>query len=129
MRHTACDRIGQGGLTIDNVRDDISHRAGTVRSELGALAWLMRTAVMAAVAGAIYSELRKPPEQRTWHGKLLGFVPYDFRLPTLDSLRQAYWNPRSPKVFTERPLGVGWAVNIPTLLRRAGVHREFTKGR
>ncbi len=114
---------------IDNVRDDISHKADTARSEIGAFFWLLRTAVFAAVAGAIYSELRKPPEERTWNGKLLGVVPYDFRLPTLEGLRQAYWNPRSPKVFSARPLGVGWAVNIPTLLRRAGVHREFTKGR
>ena len=114
---------------IDNVRDDISHRADTVRSELDALLWLVRTAAMAALAGAIYTELRKPPEQRTWHGKLLGVVPYDFRIPTIDDLRRAYWNPRSPKVFTDRPLGVGWGVNIPTLLRRVGVHREFTKGR
>jgi hypothetical protein len=114
---------------IDNVRDDISHKADTARSELGALVWLLRTAVLAAVGGAIYTELRKPPEQRTWHGKLLGVVPYDFRLPTMEGLRQAYWNPHSPKVITARPLGVGWAVNIPTLLRRLGVHQEFTKGR
>jgi len=114
---------------IDNVRDDIAQKADTARDELGALLWLLRTAALAAVGGAIYTELRKPPEQRTWHGKLLGFVPYDFRLPTLDGLRQAYWNPHSPKVFTARPLGVGGAVNIPTLLRRLGVHREFTKGR
>ena len=39
-------------------------------------------------------------------------------------MRQAYWNPRSPKVFTDRPLGVGWAVNVPTLLRRLGVRSE-----
>jgi hypothetical protein len=121
--------IGQGGTMIDNVRDDISHKAGTARSEIGAFFWLLRTAAFAAVAGAIYTELRKPPEERTWNGKLLGVVPYDFRLPTLEGLKQAYWNPRSPKIFTARPLGVGWAVNIPTLLRRAGVHREFTKGR
>ena len=114
---------------IDNVRDDIAQKADTARSELGALLWLLRMAVVAAVGGAIYTELRKPPEQRTWHGKLLGFVPYDFRLPTLEGLGQAYWNPHSPKVFTARPLGIGWAVNIPTLLRRVGVHREFTKGR
>jgi len=50
--------------------------------------------------------------------------PYDFRLPTMDRLRQAYWNPRSPKVFTGRPLGVGWAINFPTALRRLGVHRH-----
>ena len=114
---------------IDNVRDDISHKAGTFRTELGAFAWLLRTAAMAAVAGAIYTELRKPPEKRTWNGKLIGVVPYDLRLPSLDRLRQAYWNPHSPKVFTDRPLGVGWAINIPTLLRRLGVRREFTKGR
>ncbi len=106
---------------IDNVRDDIERRADTARNELDALLWLIRTAVLAAVAGAIYTELRKPPEERTWHGRLLGFVPYDFRIPTLDSLRRAYWNPRSPKIFTDRPLGVGWAVNIPTLLRRLGI--------
>jgi hypothetical protein len=114
---------------IDNVRDDLARRADTARSEVDSLMWLLRMAVFAAVAGAIYTELRKPAEQRTWNGRLLGFVPYDFRLPTLERLRAAYWNPRSPKIFTARPLGVGWAVNIPTLLRRIGVHREFTKGR
>ncbi len=114
---------------IDNVRDDLAQRADTARNELGDLAWLLRMAVVGAVAGAVYTELRKPPAQRTWNGKLLGVVPYDFRLPSLEQLRSAYWNPRSPKVFSDRPLGVGWAVNIPTLLRRLGVHQAFTKGR
>ena len=114
---------------IDNVRDDVSHKARTVRNELDALLWVIRTAAMAALAGAVYTELRKPPEQRTWHGKLLGVVPYDFRLPSLEELRRAYWNPHSPKILSDRPLGVGWGVNIPTLLRRLGVHTEFTKGR
>jgi len=114
---------------IDNVRDDLAQRADTARTELGDLAWLLRMAVVGAVAGALYTELRKPPAQRTWNGKLLGVVPYDFRLPSLEQLRSAYWNPRSPKVFSDRPLGVGWAVNIPTLLRRLGVHQGFTKGR
>lgn len=114
---------------IENVRDDLSERADTVRNELGALVWLLRTALIGAVVGAVWVELRKPPEERTWNGKLLGVVPYDFRVPTLEGLRQAYWNPRSPKIFTPRPLGVGWAVNIPTVLRRLGVRQEFTKGR
>ena len=78
---------------IDNVRDDISHKAETFRSELGAFGWLLRTAAMAAVAGAIYTELRKPPEERTWNGKLLGVVPYDFRLPSLDRLRAGVLEP------------------------------------
>jgi hypothetical protein len=114
---------------IDNVRDDLGRRADTARSEFGALLWLLRMAVLGAFVGAIWSELRKPPGQRTWHGKLLGFVPYDFRMPTLETVRQAYWNPRSPKVFTDRPLGVGWAINVPTALRRLGVRHELTKGR
>ena len=114
---------------IDNVRDDITRRTDTARNELDALKWLIRTLTLAAVAGAVYVELRKSPEERTWNGKLLGVVPYDFRMPTLDRIKSAYWNPRSPKVITDRPLGVGWAVNIPTLLRRMGVRTELTKGR
>ena len=114
---------------IENVRDDIAHKAQTVRNETNAFFWLLRTATFAALAGAIYTELRKPPEERTWHGKLLGFVPYDFRMPTLERIRQAYWNPRSPKIITDRPIGVGWAINIPTALRRLGVKAPFTKAR
>ena len=114
---------------IDNVRDDLSRKAGTARTELDALMWLIRTAVVGAVLGALYTELRKAPEERTWNGKLLGVVPYDFRLPTVERLRQAYWNPRSPKLFTDRPFGVGWSVNIPTVMRRLGVRTSFTKGR
>ena len=114
---------------IDNVRDDLSRKADTARSELDALMWLIRTAVVGAVLGALYTELRKPPAERTWNGKLLGAIPYDFRLPSIERIRQAYWNPKSPKLFTDRPFGVGWSVNIPTVLRRLGVRAEFTKGR
>jgi hypothetical protein len=114
---------------IDNVRTDLSRKADTARSEVEDLIWLMKMAVFGAFAGAIYTELRKPPEQRTWHGKLLGVVPYDFRMPSFEQVRGAYWNPHSPKVFTDRPLGVGWAINIPTALRRLGVRSSLTKGR
>ena len=31
----------------------------------------------------------KAPEERTWHGRLLGVVPYDFRIPSIERLRQA----------------------------------------
>ena len=114
---------------IDNVRDDLSRKADTARSELDALMWLIRTAVVGVVLGALYTELRKPPAERTWNGKLLGAVPYDFRLPSIERIRQAYWNPKSPKLFTDRPFGVGWSVNVPTVLRRLGVRTGFTKGR
>lgn len=108
-------------MKIDDVVDDLSSRAETVGTELRDFVWLLRTLILGAVIGAVYTELRKPPQRRTWHGKLLGVVPYDLRIPKLDDLRRAYWNPRSQAIFTERPLGVGWAVNVPTLLRRLGV--------
>jgi hypothetical protein len=106
---------------IEGVRDEVSERAETVAHEVRDFFWLLRMLVLAAVAGAIYTELRKPPEERTWHGRLFGVVPYDFRPPSLEQLRLAYWNPHSPRIFTDRPLGVGWAINIPTALRRLGL--------
>jgi hypothetical protein len=79
---------------------------------------LIRTLVWVSFFAALYQELRKPPEERTWHGKVAGVVPYDFRLPTIERIREAYWNPESETIFTERVLGVGWAINIPTAVRR-----------
>ena len=79
---------------------------------------LIRTLAWMAFAAAIYQELRKPPEARTWNGKVAGTVPYDFRLPTLDRLRQAYWNPDNDQIFSEMVFGVGWAVNIPVAARK-----------
>lgn len=80
---------------------------------------LARFVLWASVAAAVYQELRKPPTLRTWHGKVGGAIPYDFRVPTLDHLRQAYWDPDSDVVFSERVWGVGWAVNIPVFTRKA----------
>jgi hypothetical protein len=79
---------------------------------------LIRTLTWMAFAAAIYQELRKPPEARTWHGKVAGVVPYDFRIPTLDRLRDAYWAPESDQVFSENVFGVGWAVNLPVAARK-----------
>ena len=79
---------------------------------------LVRTLMWMAFAAAIYHELKKPPEARTWNGKVAGTVPYDFRLPTLDRLRDAYWNPDSEQLFSEKVFGVGWAVNVPVAARK-----------
>lgn len=79
---------------------------------------LARLAIWATVAAAIYQELRKPPPLRTWHGKVAGVVPYDFRVPTIERLKQAYWDPDSDVVFSEHAWGVGWAVNLPVFTRK-----------
>jgi hypothetical protein len=82
------------------------------------LAKLIRTLAWMAFAAAIYQELRKPPEARTWNGKVAGIVPYDFRIPTVDRLRDAYWNPDNDQIFSENVFGVGWAVNIPVAVKK-----------
>jgi hypothetical protein len=69
------------------------------------------------VLAAIAQELRKPASARTWHGRLGGLVPYDFRPPTLERLQRAWWNPDDPRIFTDRVFGVGWAVNLGRLTR------------
>ena len=73
---------------------------------------LLRVAVFGLVVAAVATELSKPAEQRTWHGKVLDLVPYDFRPPTLQRIRDAYWNPESDNLFSDRVFGVGWAVNF-----------------
>jgi hypothetical protein len=69
-------------------------------------------------AGAVLTEVRKPPEQRAWRGYLLGVVPYDLRPPTLARLRQTYWNPDEPRLVVPRYFGVGWDLNLYQLWRR-----------
>ncbi len=82
---------------------------------------------MGLIAAAVYQELQKPPEERTWHGRVAGLMPYDFRPPTLKRLRQAYWNPDEPRVFTDRVLGIGWAINFYSLLQ--GLSELIAQGR
>jgi hypothetical protein len=79
---------------------------------LRSLRRLFRIAVFGVVVAAVATELSKPVEERTWHGKVLGYVPYDFRPPTWQRIRDAYWNPESDRLLSDRVFGVGWAVNL-----------------
>ena len=90
----------------------------TLRREMGALGWILRTVTFGLVAAAVYKELQLPAEKRTWHGRLFDFVPYDFRIPTPRKLMQAFWNPDSGNIFSEQPFGVG----LDDQLRRAAAH-------
>jgi hypothetical protein len=85
---------------------------------VGDLMKLIRTLAWVALAAALYQELKKPAEERTWHGKVLGSVPYDFRVPTFERFRDAYWDPDTDRVFSDKVIGVGWAVNIPVAARK-----------
>jgi hypothetical protein len=76
---------------------------------------LIRAAVLLLAAAALAQELGKPEAERTWHGRVLG-VPYDFRWPTWQRIRDAYWNPSDPRILTDRVVGVGWSVNFARLI-------------
>ena len=82
----------------------------------------VRFVVVALVVAAVATELSKPQEERTWHGRVLGYVPYDFRPPTWEKIRAAYWNPDSEHLFSDRVFGVGWAMNF----YRAKVLLQYT---
>ena len=87
-----------------------------MRSQWRTLTNLLKILTVALVAVAVYEELSKPPEQRTWHGRIAGTIPYDFRLPTAARIRDRLWNPDDPRILTERVFGVGWTINFHSLL-------------
>jgi hypothetical protein len=86
---------------------------------------LARLTVFGLVVAAVATELSKPQAERTWEGRVLGVVPYDFRPPTWERIRHAYWNPESDHLFSDRVFGVGWAVNLhrAKTLMEAGFNR------
>src|SRR5713101_9451551 len=73
---------------------------------------LARVVALGLVVAAVATELSKPAAERTWQGKVFGAVPYDFRPPTWQRIREAYWNPESDRLFSDRVFGVGWAINL-----------------
>jgi Family of unknown function (DUF5808) len=89
---------------------------------------LVRAAVLFLTLAAVAQELSKPESERRWHGRVVG-VPYDFRFPTPKRFRDAYWNPDDERIFTDRVVGIGWAINFAQLLPRLqeGYRRLFER--
>jgi hypothetical protein len=85
---------------------------------------LIRLAIVIVLVQALRDQLSRPPEERTWVGRV-GPVPYDFRPPTMERLQQAYWNPDSDQLFTDRVFGIGWAINFAQLLKIAQELRQL----
>ena len=86
--------------------------------------WFIRAsqaAIVALTLAAILKELEKPSEERRWYGKLASFIPYDFRLPTIERFKEAYWNPYERRVLTPEVFGIGWAINFYRLLENLGL--------
>ena len=79
---------------------------------------LIKLAVLAIGAVAIYQELQKPQKDRHWHGAVGGVVPYDFRPPTLERIKERLWNPEGA-LLSRQVVGVGWTVNFGALWAKA----------
>ena len=74
------------------------------------------TLLLAAyTATAMREQLNRPPQERTWHGTLFG-IPYDFRPPTIERLRDAFWNKNTAQVLVAQPIGIGWTLNLYPLV-------------
>jgi hypothetical protein len=86
-------------------------------------------AVIALTGAALREQLRKPQEERTWEGRILG-VPYDFRAPTPERIRERMWNPNTSSIFTPHIFGVGWTINFYPLVHpktRNEAERELSR--
>ncbi len=76
---------------------------------------LVLTGIAALMGLAVREQLQMPPEERTWHGTLFN-IPYDFRRPTIERLRQTFWNKDTARVLVPHAFGMGWSINFYPLI-------------
>jgi hypothetical protein len=94
---------------------ELSLKFGGIELTIRGWQGLVTLVVSVLVATALAQELRLPPARRTWHGRVYRYVPYDFRLPTFRRLLGSVWDPKNPGLFTDKPLGIGWNINLARL--------------
>ena len=93
-------------------------RKRKLRKKVGRLEALMWGAAGALVATSVARELRRPPAERTWQGRVVG-VPYDYRPPTVERLRSTWWAPEDERLFVPTAYGLGWDLNLGRVTRLA----------
>jgi hypothetical protein len=81
----------------------------------GGLRDVVRLIAIALTVAAVVKEMRMPKAERTWHGTVAAVVPYDFRVPTLQRIKERLWDPEASSVVGPRVFGVGWTVNAGKL--------------
>jgi hypothetical protein len=89
--------------------------------------WLGLVLAVTLVGAAVATELRKPAEERTWRGKLAGWVPYDLRLPTLARVHERLWNPADRRVLVPTVFGVGWGPSTSDACSSHGWRSSLTR--
>src|SRR5689334_19462654 len=71
-------------LTVQN------EEVAIVAKKKGPLGKVIGVLAAGLTVAAVVQELAKPADQRTWHGRI-AYVPYDFRIPTVDRLLASWW--------------------------------------
>ena len=74
------------------------------------------------VAIAITQQLQRPPEERTWYGKIAG-IPYDFRIPSVERLRATFWNKDTSQILLPQAFGIGWSINLYPIIHPEEVQK------
>ena len=54
------------------------------------------------------------------HGSVLG-IPYDLRPPTMQRVRQSFWDPSDPRVLKPHAFGFGYSINFGAVAKRLGL--------
>lgn len=92
------------------------------RARPGDLRRLIRLITLGLAVVALVKELRTPAEEREWNGIVVGFVPYDFRMPTAERIQERFWDPEAEHVIGPRVFGVGWTLNLGRLVELVRRH-------
>ena len=85
-----------------------THQGAAVRHILN-----FRTLFVALMVGALVYAIRSGRPV----GRFLG-MPYDFRVPTVDRIRERLWNEDDDRIFTPMVFGVGWSLNFFRLVEK-----------
>jgi len=85
---------------------------------------LLGAAAITVTLAALCQELEKPREERRWNGRL-GIIPYDFRMPTVNRVKESFWNENDARIFTKPLFGVGWGINFFAILEKMRVIGDF----
>ncbi len=75
----------------------------------------LKTAIFLFTVATVACSIRSKKS----HGRFLG-VPFDWRVPSLNKVRQKLWNPTDDRLFTPTTFGIGWVPNAHQLLQRLG---------
>jgi hypothetical protein len=88
------------------------------RGRRGRIRGAVRLVSAGLMVAAVVRELRRPKNERTWTGTLAGTIPYDLRRPSPMRLKRSMWSPDDSRIFVPRAFGVGWTVNLASVVSR-----------